>query len=225
MSSTNEPGGLRLRSLLPIVAILLLLGGLYSYHQEASRLGEHARSLETEAEARVLRSRLLGRFVDGLEFAVLRDGERLKGEGAEVRVLWIVNPRTCIGCLMDLSELRKLARRPRVAASLVLTGVTRATAEDVTERAVDHSGRVLWDRDGAQLAALSGDVTPPPYLLLVFSGNSRVLAAEVGNRKTGCEPDLFENLDRLVSALAEGSDSSGRASHRHPLWTALGADT
>lgn len=213
-----------LRALLPGAAIIVLLGSLYSYHRESTRLGEQARALQEQAEARDLRSRLVGTRVQGLEFEPLREeGAAGRREREAYQVLWFVDPRSCVGCLDDLAGWRAMAGRPGVRASLVLTGVPRTEGRRIVRHGLPGAGTVLWDPGGSGLATLSRDETLPPYLLLVLGSDGRVLTAEVGDRRRGCRPDLIENVATLVQALLEPG-GSGHPVPAAPVWSASNAD-
>lgn len=196
------------RTLLPGAAIVVLMGSLFSYHREAARLAERALALEERAEARALRSRLLGTRVEGLELEPLRAaGAEVRGGGDALRVLWLVDPRSCVSCLDDLSAWRATARRPGVRAFVVLTGIPRAEALRVARSGLPDAGPVLWDPGAAGMAALSRSEPAPPFLLLVLGADGQVLAAEVGDRRSGCGPDLLENASALVQALSRPNGS------------------
>ena len=212
------------RALLPGAAILVLMGSLYSYHRESTRLSEQAQSLQEQAEARNLRSRLLGTRVEGLELERLREeGAAGRRERATYHVLWFVDPRSCVRCLDDLSGWRAMAGRSGVWASLVLTGVPRSEGRRIVRNGLPGVGTVLWDPGGSGLGMLSRDETPPPFMLLVLGDEGRVLTAEVGDRRRGCRPDLIENVATLVQALSEPNGSE-RAVPAAPVWSASNVD-
>lgn len=201
-----EGGGLP-PSLLSTAAILLLIGGLYTYHQETHRLSEQAQTLEESAEARALRMRLLGmRLDDRILTALDRSSPARAGGASRLRILWFVNPGTCVSCLDDLSHWRALNDRSAVRATVILTGIDRRRATEV-EGAANFGGEVLWGgAHGFTDSLIAGD--SPPFLLLVVGQGGEVLAAEVGDRRTTCGPNVFRALTHLVEAILEDPGSA-----------------
>lgn len=211
-AGTGGGTGAHLRSVLPVAAIVVLVACVYSYHQETVRLSDRAQALEARAEAHALRGRLVGQRLGDLKLERVRGGDRaidLESPAGGLRVLWFVDPRRCVSCLKDPSGWRNLNGKSSVLGTVILTGVDQARAAKVS-RAVNLDGEILRDRgEWSQIAARIGE-DPPPYVLLLLGRNGEVLAAEVGDRWTNCEPDVFRRLTALVEALEDGSNTGGR---------------
>lgn len=195
------------RSALPAVAILFLAGALYTYHREARDLSRRAEALQRTAEARVLRSRLIGKELRDASFTDLRGESRpILAGGAPVRVLWFVDPTSCLDCLRDLSGWRALSRAPGVQSSLILMGTDGSMARRVRRGVNLGESDVRWDLDGERTLELVGR-RPPGALALLLGPDRRVLAAEVHGREGSCDWDSFA---RFV-ALLEVADEDGGA--------------
>lgn len=195
------------RSALPAAAILLLVGALYVYHRQARELSRRANALQEAAEARALRSRLIGKRLPDVSFADLDGRARpvLAGR-SRLRVLWIVDPTSCVDCLRDLSGWRALSRHPGLQSSVILLGVDRATARRVRRGVNLGEADVRRDGDGAATRKLAGR-RPARALALLVGPDRRVLAAEVRGPRGGCD---WTSLARFI-ALLEVADEAGAA--------------
>lgn len=203
----REPGsadrlGL-VRSALPAIAILVLVACVYTYHQELRRLGHAAASLQQEASAHTIRGRLIGQSVGKLSLTALREDKPVVWEnGAGLRVLWFVDPRSCVNCLNDFTSWRKLTRNPEVKNTLVLVGVSRARAARMVRKAGVRS-TVWWDEAGSVASNLVG-TSPPPSLIVLLGSDRTVLGAEIGYRRGKCDPEMFTRLAALIETIRKG---------------------
>lgn len=194
------------RSALPAIAILVLLGCIYGYHQEVQRISHAAAALKHDASAHTFRRDLIGQRLGNPSFAALRDdGWEGPDDGTPLLVLWIVDPGTCVNCLSDLTPWRRLTdNNPDVKKAIVLVGVSQAEAMQVMQKA-GVRGDVWWDEEGSGASKFVG-ASPPPSLLLLLGPNRMVLAAEVGYQHGSCQREQFGQLNALVERIEKGGD-------------------
>lgn len=202
---------------LPAVAILFLVGALYAYHREARDLSRRASALQQRADARALRSRLIGSELPDASFADLRGEWRpIRVAGVPLQVLWFVDPTSCVDCFGDLSGWRALGRHPGVESSLILVRVDRATARRVRQGVNLGETDVRWDGDGQATLELLGR-RPRGATALVLGPDRRVLAAEVGGQESRCDWKAFARYAALLEVADDNESATGGTGETSPV--------
>lgn len=183
-----------------VAGVLAVL--LWSHRAALERANQRLAEKRPLAERTSVRDRLIGTDLSELRFRDLGGGRVAAAQGGTPSLVWLVDPRTCAGCLSDLSPWAELSS-PRLPVTTVLVGVGREQARRIRGE-VDLPGRVAFD-PGGEMAASLGMSDALPSLFLVLDRSGTVLMTEARRSSAACDWSFVRQVAALLSGFGSGA--------------------